>query len=181
MNLTLRSLPARIVVGVIVAAVLAAIGWYAYEAVRPGRVNLIRPSYAFDLTDREQVAGHADNIFIARVDGIAGVDADRGPRTIFRVTVVENIKGNLTGTVLVRQLGGKVGKDVWVVENDQALAVGSTYVLATKQSLQQKGAQVLLAGPLGHEIVATSVDRQAALTVWRDAVRNQRRPATVPD
>lgn len=177
MRLGLRSAPARFAIGLIVTGLVAAIAWYAYEATRPGRVNLIRPSYAFDVGDREQLAGYADNVFVGRVVEIVGVDDDdKGPYTIFRVSVEVSLKGDLQGTALVRQLGGKVGKDVWLVENDEQLAVGSTYVLVTSESLKQAGAHMLLAGPISHQAIKTQTDRQSILDVWREAIRNQRTP-----
>ena len=181
MSSLLRTAPGRALMGVVVLGLLATVGWYLYEAMRPAKTNLIRPSYAFDVTDRYQLAGYAENVFVGRVTGIAGVDdAEQGPYSIFDVEVEEALKGALQGKVQVRQLGGTVGKDVWVVDHDQLLVVGQTYVLATRSSQKQKNAQMLVAGTVSHQAVSSSSERESAVTQWRDAITNQRWPETLP-
>jgi hypothetical protein len=179
MRRSLRTRTSRVLVGVLGIAVLVTGGWYAYEASRAGHTSVIRSSYAFDVSNRELLAGYADNVFVGRVEDIAGVDESNGPSTIFRVTVEDSLKGTLQGSVLVRQLGAKIGKDVWLVENDEQLSPGQTYVFATKHSRQQRDAQVLLAGTLSHQRAAAA-DRERVVNEWRQALGRQRMPENVP-
>lgn len=170
----IRSQKHRMLLWTVILVVVGAATWLGYHALAPGKTYVIRSSYAFDVNDTRQLAGQADALFVGTVSRVAGVE--KGPQTIFAVAVEEVLKGDLNGTVLVRQLGGTVGKDTWVLDDQAALLVGRTYVLVVTRSVEQPGAYTLLAGPRGHELLGSTQARVAALNDWREAVRNQREP-----
>ena len=99
--------------------------------------------WSFDHTDIRKVVGGSSHIFVGRVLAVVGHEGipTSGPgnvsipRTQFSVEVLENIKGKLTGTVTVNQMGGV--NDVGIIvelEGDTLLEVGRTYLLATWHS-----------------------------------------------
>ena len=74
----------------------------------------VRLAFAFDVNDERQLVGSASNVFLGRVDRQVGneglrVAGDPEPniaQTQFSVEVLDNIKGDLAGTVTVSQKGG---------------------------------------------------------------------------
>lgn len=56
----------------------------------------IESSYAYDVTDLRLLSGQADNIVIANILGVVGVDEEAGT-TSYEIGVVNAIKGDLTG------------------------------------------------------------------------------------
>jgi len=93
-------------------------------------------SFVTDVSDDRKLAGIAQNIFIGKVVSEAGTKKlGRTPETQFNVEVVENIKGNLSGTVVVNQQGGyenKEKKNKVLVEGDDLLEPGKVYLFATR-------------------------------------------------
>ena len=76
----------------------------------------VRLAFAFDVNDERQLVGAASNVFLGRVEreaGSKGLEVPGDPEvdqatTQFSVEVLENIKGDLSGTVTVSQRGGYV-------------------------------------------------------------------------
>ncbi|MEV8634695.1 hypothetical protein AB0395_23865 [Streptosporangium sp. NPDC051023] len=98
---------------------------------------------AFDATDDRKVAGWADDVFIGKV--VAKQEQTTAPRTKFPLTlwsveVVENFKGDLSGTVTVSQYGGYDAKTntLRLMEEDTLLEPGQQYVFATNAN-KEKG------------------------------------------
>ena len=102
---------------------------------------------SIDVTDDRVLVGAAHNVFIGKVIAQTGnkpntppVEAGDtpgfSPQTQFSVEVLENIKGNLKGTIIVSQYGGYVEKDgvnqLVLVEGDKPLESGKTYLFATR-------------------------------------------------
>lgn len=123
-----------------------------------------------------KLTGHADNVLLVRVVDVAGVtgtDGSESPRTLFKVKVLQTLKGSAAGTVTVSQLGAKIGNDIWVPDDQPLLEPGKTYVLATTGL---SGKHTLLAGPVAQQRV-TGPDQQARLLAkWREAIAHERRP-----
>ncbi|GIG68216.1 hypothetical protein [Phytomonospora endophytica] len=150
--------------GGIVAIALAAVGWLAFERLRPGETTTVEASFAFDVTDPDKVVAHSEAVVIATVTGIADFHHDGGtpPHTVFEVTVTDSLKGSATGHILVQQTGGTDGKDTWLVEDVDPLAVGSTYALPLNP--RGDGAWVLVLTPL----LAPTPDPDATTGSWVD-------------
>jgi len=109
----------QIALGVAAAALL---GGLAVDVANPPKTNTINASYAFDVTGPNQVAGFADYVFVGRVlDGGSTLEWQEGIYTDFRISVLPApIKGRVPAEVVVRQLGGTLGEDTWVLEDQPA-------------------------------------------------------------
>lgn len=98
-------------------------------------IQTVQTSYAFDVTDPKRLVGWADNVFIGKVEGQSGTyDEDGMVETQFQVKVSENIKGELHGGITVNQQGGYEGKYLILVENDQLLKEGESYLFISRKN-----------------------------------------------
>ena len=90
--------------------------------------------------DDETLTAFADNVFVGRVIERVGHEppsenAPPLPQTLFAVEVEQNIKGSLSGTVVVAQEGGcdpRYGRVV-LVNNDALLQPGQEVVFSTTE------------------------------------------------
>ncbi|MDQ8737882.1 hypothetical protein [Paenibacillus sp. LHD-38] len=57
---------------------------------------------------------------------------DGFPETQFKVEVYENVKGKFNGIVIVNQQGGYQGDELVLIENDQLVNEGQSYLFVTK-------------------------------------------------
>lgn len=112
-----------------------------YEAApkNPLNVEVIRmePIYAADFSDDQVLIGASHNIFVGTVIAANGnKERDLGPETQFQVEVIENIKGDLKGTIIVNQQGGYKDDELYVFGDTDAesylLKPGATYLLSTR-------------------------------------------------
>src|SRR5687767_290101 len=98
--------------------------------------------------------------------------------TTYPIRIQQHLKGDVgKETISIRQTGGKVGKDVWIVEGVEPLVSGRSYVLAITND---RGGFTLLAGPHSSETVPDGAARSSVLSTWQDAVQNQRWPEHLP-
>lgn len=93
----------------------------------------IQVQYAADFSDDRILMGASHNVFVGKVIKQVG---DKQPMQIpevqFAVEVVYNIKGNLSGTVVVDQYGGYDNGILYYIEDAAPLLKpGATYLLAT--------------------------------------------------
>ncbi len=173
--------PGRSTIVAGVAAVLAVIvALSAYQGLRPGQVRYLQPGWAFDMSDRRQVAGYADHVIIGMVEGHQSTppSIDPGGTTYF-VWVQQILKGDPgTGLIPLRQLGVQlVGKDITLIEGVEQVVAGRTYAFAFTDD---RGRYLLLSGPHCPEPASTPTERSAAIAAWQDAIRNQHWPDNLP-
>jgi hypothetical protein len=91
----------------------------------------------------------------------------------FRVRVLENIKGNLKGTVIVNQYEG--------MEGDPPLATGQTYVLAVEPAALftpsgkpiGRGWYQLVAPRFGDVLTKDAAHRAKVVTAFKQAHKNE--------
>ncbi len=160
----------------VAAAATAVVGYRARNDV--SQVFRIESSYAFDVTNLPYLAGYADNVFLARVVAVDGVQE---PHTVYRVQVDDVLKGSLSGEVAVAQLGNRSGNDVWVEEEQPLLEVGSRYLLVTNPRIGSD-VEVVLGGPaasvnLDH---ASQTGTSDLLDDYRQAIKADVYPPGVP-
>lgn len=168
----------RALLAAALAVVIGVGGWWGYETLRPADTTVIHPSYAFDVTDLRQVAGFADHVLVGRVTAVDRVAESNGVAwTTFGVEVLQVLKGDVSGTVLVDQQGGKIGKDVWRVEGVSPLAVSGTYLIAVTD---ENGQLTSVGGPSAPRRLGNGSERAAAVSQWKDAVAHQRWPDHLP-
>jgi hypothetical protein len=127
---------ALIVVSAGMAAALVAVvaGVRAVERDLPAREPAHAEAlYVADFQDDRRLVGLVTNVFVGRVSSQSGTTVlDEFPETQFKVEVLENIKGTLTGTVTVNQQGGRQGDRLVLIEGDALLRPGQVYLFATR-------------------------------------------------
>lgn len=141
--------------------------------------RIIRPSWAFDLADPEEVAGFVDHIFVGRVIA-PGRSVTRGegiPSTDFDVSVLDVVQGGPPARTTVRQIGGHTSDGTFVVEGQPLLEAGSTYLLAVSDA--DGGSLQLLGSPIAATMVNSPEERRRVLEAWRVASQNRRAPDTL--
>ena len=103
-------------------------------------INYLYADLSINATDDRELVGFADNVFIGKVIAQTGNETDDFPQTQFSVKVLENIKGNLDGTVTVNQFGGyeyaNGEKYLSLMEGDTLLKPGKKYLFATQGSAE---------------------------------------------
>jgi hypothetical protein len=114
------------------------------DAQISGNENSIKTVYIYadyivDISNDRELAGVSHNIFVGEViEQTGNLLVDDMPNTQFKVNVLNNIKGNLTGPVIVNQEGGYITTNdtqyLYLMENDKLLQPGNTYLFATRAS-----------------------------------------------
>ncbi len=104
-------------------------------------VVVMEAQYPADFSDDRVLVGASHNIFIGKViRQIETKELGLGPETQFEVQIVDNIKGELKGNVIVDQQGGYKEGVLYVIVDDVSankgdsylLVPGETYLLATR-------------------------------------------------
>lgn len=177
------------VIGISAAFVLlAATGTAGAVIVGAGsQVRSVDPLPSHDLRDKRDLAGFSDDVWFGEVieqlpqRDLGQSAAGAVPVSMFRVQVVETIKGSLAGEVVVAQDGGidPASGDILLVDGDPLLAVGTTYLLATAY-WQDGQAHSIVAEGLADLKAEQPEDRRQLRSAFGQAVANQRRPAGPP-
>jgi hypothetical protein len=131
--------------------------------------------------DDEKLVDFADNVFVGRVIERVGYEPPSEnvpplPQTLFAVRVEKNIKGSLSGTVVVAQVGGcdpRYGRIV-LVNNDELLQPDQEVVFSTRK-LSPDGPHLIVGSNYGDIRVETEEDKAKVI----DRFRNHERE-TVP-
>ncbi|WP_423406727.1 hypothetical protein AABM38_12520 [Heyndrickxia sp. MSNUG] len=96
-------------------------------------IKTVEYNNTFDVSDPNRLVGWADSVFIGKVVEQSGTKSLAGlPETQFKVEVMDTIKGDIKGTVIVNQQGGYEGNELILVENDPLLENGKSYLFITK-------------------------------------------------
>lgn len=100
---------------------------------------------AVDTSDDRRLVGFADNVFLGQVLARTGQTAELSvPETQFSVEVLDSVKGSLVGTVTVNQFGGSKDGRTVLMEGDELLQPGQTYLFATR-TRSEKGWETVVA------------------------------------
>lgn len=151
-------------------------------------------SYAHNISDDRVLVGFSDNVFIGRVIEKTGSESNTpppeadspgfSPQTQFSVEVLENVKGNLSGTVTVSQYGGYeelFGVEVpfWknLVDGDELLRSGQTYLFVTRYN-ERDGWHSIVANNYGDLPIQNQTDYEKKLERFEEAYRNEIPPET---
>ncbi|HET7627389.1 MAG TPA: hypothetical protein VFK44_03275 [Bacillales bacterium] len=98
-------------------------------------IRTMTQSNAFDVSNTRKLVGWSDNVFIGKVFEKVGTKSPLSyPETQFKVKVLKNIKGSFNGTIKVNQQGGYEGNKLYLIQGDQLLKEGQTYLFVTKHS-----------------------------------------------
>lgn len=74
--------------------------------------------YVADFSDDQELINWSDNIFVGKVLGRVGYKNDIIPTTQFTVEVIENIKGDIKGNVIISKSGGYKNGIYYVMDGD---------------------------------------------------------------
>jgi hypothetical protein len=168
-----------LVIGTIAVAVLGlttAIVWSNQSRFGSPRTIYIESSYGFDVSDKRQLAGYSEDVFLGRVVEAVGSEDSH---TQYSVEVLEPIKGRLEGTVTVSQLGYVDGVETHEAEDQPLLVPGQQYVLVTNPDIDREGWHTLIAGPAS-AATTNETNRGEVVSEYRRAVRNQFYPPGQP-
>lgn len=146
-------------------------------------------SYGFDVKDEEKLVGFAENVFTGRVieqvgseemeDPGSGAEDSGIPQTQFAVQPLENIKGDLTGTVTVNQQGGNLKQNgdekKVLIEGDPLLEPGEEYLFVTRYE-DNEGWHTIAAQPFGKVRVEDKGERKEVKEEFQQAKKKQKDP-----
>lgn len=142
---------------VVLLAVVGYVAWPTTTEVIP-----IESSYAYDVSNLRLLSGQASDVVYARVLDVAETDTEMG-LTRFRVDITDVIKGNLSGIVVVEQLGYRdlSGKRQVIAEDPEQplLRVGSEVLLTLGQ--EPDGRLVVIGGPRSVVEMTPGLDKAA--------------------
>ena len=135
-------------------------------------IKTIEYSNAFDISDTRKLVGWADNVFIGEVKIQSGTKSLDGiPETQFKVEVTDNIKGEFDGTITVNQQGGYKENELILIENDQLIQEGQSYLFVTKY-LEEENWHTLV--PVYGDILITNEDEKEELIMkYTTAYKNE--------
>lgn len=137
------------VVGIVAAVVLV----ISLSDEPQGQTYVIESSHTFDVTNPRYVAGYADAVVLGTVVDVVETLVGQS-RTLYAVQVQESLKGGISGSIVVGQLGYIDGGDRHVPGDQPLLQEGHTYLLA--------------------------VNRAALVRRWTEAVAKQQYPPGLP-
>ncbi|GAB2027538.1 hypothetical protein [Lactovum odontotermitis] len=116
-----------------------------------GKTIHLSGSYAIDPTNLAQVAGISDNVFIGEVMGekeTVYTGEARTPVTVYKVKVLENLKGELSKKLPVKlyKFGGTAENgNLFIFEDDEMPQAGNYYAFSTQTT------------PSGYDLPAGSI------------------------
>lgn len=106
-------------------------GWYE---VKSYRVTFVDYEYSANFSDDRILVGASHNIFIGKVIEESGTKRlGSAPETQYRVGIIDNVKGGLSGEVIVNQQGGYENGTLYLSEKSIGLLTsGATYLFSTR-------------------------------------------------
>jgi hypothetical protein len=143
-----------------------------------------------DFQNDKALMGASHNVFVGRVVKQVGTKTRvEVPETQFSVEVVSNIKGNLTGTVVVDQFGGYKNGVLYVVDGESAhevdgttagavgsttglLEIGKTYLFATRYSVDEKW-YTLISDPAAKKMLSSDFAKDSRVIALQKAYKNE--------
>lgn len=142
-------------------------------------VSVIEASFAFDPADERLLADFASNVFVGRVHGNRGTKKHGATgnvpylKTDYAVTVLENLKGELSGDVMVNQQGGydEDSNTEYRVEGDAPLRPGRVYLFVTKY-VPEQAAYSIVAPRFGDLPADDDAQREKVKEKFRKAIQD---------
>lgn len=120
----------------IIAALLGISAYFIQVYYFDTQQGIAHIDYAINVSDDRELVGSSSDVFIAKVIKQTGTSTELYLQTHFSVEVIETIKGNATGNVIVKQFGGYEHMFIWryltLADGDELLQPGETYLFVTK-------------------------------------------------
>lgn len=124
-------------------------------------ITTMETNTVIDINNPREVVGFSDNVFLGKVIKQVGTKSlNAYPETQFDVEVLDNIKGELNGTIKVNQQGGYDGEYLFLMEDDKLLLEGQTYLFATRYLKEENWYTVI---PVGGDIPFDSEEEKKEL------------------
>lgn len=150
--------------------------WFGLYATP--RVNSMHPLWEINPRDKRELLGIAHNAFVGKVLSSNGIiyRQTSGPlpteETSFNIEVQYNIKGQLQDTIVVNQMGSfdERTNTYHVMENDQILQLGMTYLFVTRTD--QKGRHLLIS-KYGDIPLPNEQERERVVKEFEEALKNE--------
>ncbi|MGM7723723.1 hypothetical protein [Metabacillus sp. Hm71] len=161
----------------LISAAVLMIGLFTgtyYMVNQPSETEIINMDvgYEVDVSDPRKLVGYADHVFIGKVIEQAGTKKISGfPETQFNVKVLETIKGDLNGTIIVNQNGGYDGNQLTVINGDSLIKPGKTYLFATKY-LESENWHTLVPA-YGDVLIENEEKQKELIETYKKAYENQ--------
>lgn len=95
----------------------------------------------YDMSTPEKAVGAVDYVFVAKINSIKKIlYRDYEPYTVYDITILENIKGNLLTDITLTQMGGisKSKKEYILPSDTKLLKQGKTYLILSYVPEQKK-------------------------------------------
>ena len=173
--------------GVLSLALLVLAAWQAITAVSAvqGVPTVASPSWITDISDDRKLVGIANDVFFGQVSQKDGQNDEMGlPETQFSVTVLETLKGDVSGSVTVNQQGGSRsdGGEFRMEGDPNLLESGKSYLFVTR-TYTTKGWETLVPGygnllldvpdKASREEVLNSADANRLRERFQEAIENE--------
>jgi hypothetical protein len=160
------------------ASLVVAVGgiiYFSFFQEREPSTRVIHVTSAVDVSDPEVLVGFADNVFIGKVESQKGTKKinSETPETQFQVKVKKNIKGELSGTVVVNQQGGfdTEQNQMILVEGDTMVKPDKTYLFVTRYNKEHDFHTLV---PEYGDLLISNEDEEVKLTEkFKAAHKNQ--------
>lgn len=146
-----------------------------YYFLPSNSVVVMDAEYAFDLSDTEQLVGWADNVFVGKIQRIVNtVNDDISPVTTYEVSVVENLKGELSGTVLVSHRIGysHLQRATFKFKNDNYMKTSESYIIICRYD-KEKGTYMVV--PTYGDIKLEENTRKEQILDYKENIKNQKK------
>ena len=106
----------------------------------PPETSIVSACYAVNISDPVELVGICHQVFTGTVAKKTSSVSDpyRGnpnwelPYQLYEVNVHQMIKGDLDETITVMQQGGEIDGEIWLMDGDEFLEEGCTYLFATR-------------------------------------------------
>lgn len=162
----------RFMLIIVVGAVVITAGYLGGTMLIPRHVDAGQT--IFDVTDKRRLVGHATHVFEGRVIAQVGskglptsIPGDSIPQSQYTVEIIESIKGNASGTVIVNQYDN--------VEGDSPLKLGHKYIFVTRYSSETGWYHITAAG-YGNVQIKDEKSRKDLIEEFKQARKEQIRP-----
>lgn len=145
-------------------------------------VERSHPQYVANFNDDKVLLGASHNVFVAKITKINGNDlSDDIPSTKYKAQILDNVKGNLEGTVIIQQLAGYKNGILNIAEGDSLMEEGKTYILFTRYN-KNANCYTVITHPNGkHEIeyneseksLSANKDTNKKIMKFKEAYKNE--------
>lgn len=137
-----KTLLTLLIPGVFVLSVIFSCIYFiaAKDQSTPPQTSIVSACYAVNISDPVELVGISHQVFTGTVmkKTYSFCDVYRGnpnwelPYQLYEVNVHQMVKGDLDETITVMQQGGEIDGEIWLMDGDEFLEEGCTYLFVTR-------------------------------------------------